>query len=441
MKHFILPAFVYSGVPSRSNTAGGPVLGFLALVYLLCSAGLFHSCSSADPFLQENCVTTTFMIPELYITSENPTKAADTGVAGIRTLDLFVFKDDGVMELDSYASIKHPSTPYLSVTSGAGDKLLVVLANFDAGSLETSDFWNYEALENIRCSLKDEDPSFPVMSGECHFCAGADGYEPVQLTPVLSNICIDFIKCNFAGKGYTSSTLENASVYLTNISGTSELLRQDGFHIVDTENYGSLDREYLNSMKHPEMIYRNVTPGHWAPVNLYCYPNDAADGVLGSPHTRLVLQGDIDGRTYYYPMEINQDGFGYSSGPRGISRNIKYSYSITVTRKGSTDPDTLLNPEEVIEQGWIRLYPGNLLTGKTGDSIHIWCETYPESAEVDICREDLDFDVGRGIYEYEMDAGGHGVTLHLKDNGTGMFTIDAGPPVNDGFLVLVVVNG
>ena len=57
-----------------------------------------------------------------------------------------------------------------------------------------------------------------------------------------------------------------------------------------------------------------------------------------------------------------------------------------------------------------------------------------------LCREDLDFDVERGIYEYEMDSDGHGVTLLLKDNGTGMFTIDAGPPVNDGFLVLVVVN-
>ena len=32
------------------------------------------------------------------------------------------------------------------------------------------------------------------------------------------------------------------------------------------------------------------------------------------------------------------------------------------------------------------------------------------------------------------------VYLTLNENGTGMFTIDAGPPVNDGFLVIVVVN-
>lgn len=437
MKHFSKPVLIRFGRPSRSKTAGGPVLGVLVLLCLLCSSGMFQACSSAGQFLQDdNTVTTTFFIPELYAS----TKAGHEGGDGIKTLDLFVFKDDELMELDSYCSISCPPTPYISVTSGAGDKVLVVLANCDTDGLEVPDFWNYEALGHISAQLKDEDPSFPVMSGECHFCAGADGYEPVQLVPLLSNICIDFIECNFAGRGYSSTTLKNASVYLTNISGSSEILRHDGFRMTDTENYGELDMSYLSSMAHPEMIYRDVTPGHWSPVNLFCYPNDDADGVLGSPHTRLVLQGDIDGKTYYYPVEINQDGFGYSSGTRGIGRNIKYSYSLTITRKGSTGPDILINPEEVVEQGWIRLYPGNFLTGTNGDSIHIWCETYPEDTPVDICREDLDFDVERGIYDYVIDPDGHGVTLNLKENGTGMFTIDAGAPVNDGFLVIVVVN-
>lgn len=439
MKHFSVPVFELTGVPSPSNTAGGPVPGILLFLCLLCSAGLFRSCSPADPFLQEDSVTTTFCIPELAVTHGHPVKAS-SGMSGIRRLDLFVFNEDGLMELDSYNSMVRPSTPYVTVTSGAGDKILVVLANYDSDRLETSDFRSYEALESIRCEFKDEDPSFPVMSGECHFCAGSDGYIPIQITPVMSDICVDFIKCNFSGRGYSSTSLENACIYLTNISGSSEIMRQDGFHVNELENYGSLDRTYLSSMKHPEMVFRNVIPGHWSPYDLYCYPNDCADGAPGSPHTRLVLQGDIDGRTYYYPVEINQDGFGYTSGTRGVSRNIKYSYSLTITRKGSTDPDTLVNPEEIVEQGWIKLYPGNLLTGRIGESIHIWCETFPESAPVDICREDLDFDVERGIYEYEMDSDGHGVTLLLKDNGTGMFTIDAGPPVNDGFLVLVVVN-
>ncbi len=438
MKHTFLPAPTPIGWPNQSNTARGPFLRFLFLSCLLNGSGLFPSCSPADPFTFQNDVRTTLFLPDIQVAVSHPTKA---GYQGITRLDMFVFNDDETMKLDSYSCITNPTTPYLEVTSGSGDKMLVILANCSGiDSADASDFWNYEALENIKCHLKDEDPASPVMSGECQFCAGAGGYTPVTLTPLLANVRVDFIKCNFAGRGYRSSTLENASVYLTNISGSCEVLRHDGFHITELENGGSLDRSYLSTMKHPEMVYRNVTPGHWAPVDLYCYPNDDADGVLGSPHTRLVLQGDIDGTTYYYPVEINQDGFGYSSGSRGISRNIKYSYSFNITRKGSTDPDVLVPPEDIIEKGWISLHPGNLITGTNGEKIHVWCEMYPDDAELDICRDDLDFDVERGIYDYEIDPDGHGVTLTLKENGTGMFTIDAGPPIDDGFLVIVVVN-
>lgn len=424
-------------MPRYLKSARGPIPGTFLFLCLLFYSGMFLSCSTADPFSDSAEVSTTFFIPQLHMYLEHPTKAGDSG---IKRLDIFVFDDDDAMRLDSYCSIDSPSTSLFTVNSGAGEKHIVVLANFPSERLTVSDFWNLDALENVRCRIQDEDPSYPTMSGECHFCAGEDGYNPIQLTPVLSDICVDFIDCNFSGRGYRSRTLENASVYLTNISASSEILRQDGFHITELENSGYLDERFLAGMSHPEMIRRSITPGQWSPTDLYCYPNDDADGMLGSPHTRLVLQGDIDGKTYYYPVEINQKGFGYTSGTPGVSRNIKYSYSFNITRKGSTDPDVLVDPEEIVEKGWIKLYPGNLITGTNGERVHIWCETYPENCELDICKDDLDYDVERGIYDYEMDADGHGVTLTLKENGTGMFTIDAGPPVNDGFLVIVVVN-
>lgn len=407
---------------------------------MLVVATLAACCTSADPLPDSPEVTTTLYFPSIYINLEHRTKAGYEGYADISRLDVFVFEDDDLRRLDSYCRFDTPETPYLSITSGAGDKLVVVLANCGAKSFSSSEIRTYDALECIRWRLQDEDPARPVMSGECQISAGAGGYTPVQLTPLLANVRLDFVKVNFAGRGYRSSTLENACAYLTNISGSVEVLRQSGFRVTELENSGSLDRSYLSCMAHPEMIYRTVTPSHWSPVDLYCYPNDAADGMLGSPATRLVLQGDIDGQTYYYPIDINQEGFGYSIGPHGVSRNIRYSYSLLITRKGSLDPDTPVGPEEVVEEGWIKLYPGQFITGTTGERVHVWCELYPEDTPLDICREDLDYDVDRGIYTYEMDADGHGVTLTLHDGGTGMFTIDAGPPVNDGFLVMVVVN-
>ena len=380
---------------------------------------------------------TTIFLPDLLALEEHPTKAA---VSGIDRLDIFVYNDDEVRRLDSYCSIGTPETAYLQVNSSAGDKLVVILANCSGRSFMYDEFKSYASLESVVWRLKDEDPSRPVMSGECQISAGAEGYTSVKLTPLLADVCLDFLKCDFSGRGYRSRTLENCSVFLTNLSGSTEILRQDGFRMSELENAGRLDQAYLASMKHPEMIRRAVTPGQWSPVDLYCYPNDADGDTMGSPSTRMVVQGDIDGATYYYPVDINREGFGYTSGPRGLSRNVKYSYSLLITRKGSTDPDTPVPPAQVVGEGWIKLYPGQFITGTNGERIHVWCEVYPEDTPVDISREDLDFDVERGIYTYEMDPDGHGVVLTLRDNGTGMFTIDAGPPVNDGFLVIIVVN-
>jgi hypothetical protein len=440
MKPYAPVKFLY-GPTSGSERTETPLLAILsALSCLLFPAGTAVSCSTADPFSTESQVTSTIFLPDVLAVTEHPTKAGYAGYEDISRLDVFVFDDDGMRRLDSYCGFDRPETPYLTISSRAGDKLVVVLANCIGHSFTADEFRSYDSLGNIIWHLKDEDPARPVMSGECQINAGSSGYTPLQLTPLLSDICLDHLRCDFTGRGYRSRTLENCRVFLTNLSGSCEILRRDGFRISELENAGALDPVFVSGMKHPEMVSRSVTPGQWAPVHLYCYPNDNAEDLPGSPHTRMVVQGDIDGVTYYYPVEINQDGFGYTAGAHGLSRNVRYSYSLLITRKGSTDPDELLGPEQAVGEAWIRLYPGQFITGTNDEKVHVWVEVYPEDTPVDISREDLDFDVERGIYTYEMDPDGHGVTLTLKENGTGMFTIDAGPPVNDGFLVMVVVN-
>ena len=434
----VLHLYGLSSGPARAET---PLLAILSFsTCLLFLAGTTVSCGTADPFSSGNTLTSTIFLPDMLAIEEHPTKAGYTGYEDVARLDVFVFNDDDIRRLDSYCSFDRPATPYLDINSSAGDKLVVVLANCTGHSFTAEEFRNYDSLGEVVWQLKDEDPARPVMSGECQLSAGAPGYTPLHLTPLLASVCLDHLKVDFSGRGYRSRTLENCRVYLTNLSGCSEILRRDGFRITQLENAGALDPEFLASMKHPEMVSLDVTPGYWAPVNLYCYPNDSADNGPGTPHTRMVVQGDIDGVTYYYPVEVNQDGFGYTSGPHGLSRNVKYSYSLLITRKGSTDPDTIVGPEQVVGEAYIRLYPGQYITGTNGEKIHVWVEVSPEDTPVVFSRDDLDFDVERGIYDYDMDPDGKGVVLTLKENGTGMFTVDAGSPVNDGFLVIVVVN-
>jgi hypothetical protein len=86
------------------------------------------------------------------------------------------------------------------------------------------------------------------------------------------------------------------------------------------------------------------------------------------------------------------------------------------------------------------LYPGQFLTGRDGEQLRVWVEVTPEDTPVLFDREDLEYDRERGIYDYTLDADGKGVTLDLLRGGTGMFIVEAGPPVSQQLLVVVVVN-
>jgi hypothetical protein len=47
-----------------------------------------------------------------------------------------------------------------------------------------------------------------------------------------------------------------------------------------------------------------------------------------------VIEGKVNGKTYYWPLNINRD-----RGGRGIERNKRYIYDIRLTRLGMDSPD------------------------------------------------------------------------------------------------------
>lgn len=84
--------------------------------------------------------------------------------------------------------------------------------------------------------------------------------------------------------------------------------------------------------------------------------------------------------------------------------------------------------------------PEGYLEGDVGDIIHISCEIFPPNTPFDIGTEDLEYDSNEGIYEYEIDDDGRGVSLKLKKPGSGMIYMEAGEPVNQAALFFIVVN-
>lgn len=338
-----------------------------------------------------------YVLTDMEIEGFNATKAALAGGIGINTLDLFVFNDDRLCRLDSYERMESCPDGRFRALSTVGQKRLVAVANLPARVLETASVSCMEDIRDLIVRFEDENDVFPVMSGETAFSAGSGDIYDICLEPLCCGIVISEI--------VAPDGLSDIKVHLENINAACSLLPEG-----DT--------------RPSEYVETGSTYDYYPGLHLLCYPNGVTSESLGSYITELVIECSKTGKPCEYRIKINEG--------KGLERNVKYYMSITIT-------DDKEN-EEMVETGSMTLYPGNIVTGMDGEDVRVWVEVDPSSTEVVIDREDLEFDKERGIYDYELDPDGKGVTLHLLRGGTGLFCIDAGPPVNDGCLVIIVCN-
>ena len=91
------------------------------------------------------------------------------------------------------------------------------------------------------------------------------------------------------------------------------------------------------------------------------------------------------------------------------------------------------------ETGLVK-YPSGYIRGDLGDKIHLGCILTPSHAPFDVGIEYLEDDKAEGIYDYEIDTDGHGVTLTLTGPGAGLIYMEAGDPINEAALFIVEVN-
>ena len=232
------------------------------------------------------------------------------------------------------------------------------------------------------------------------------------------------------------------SVYLLNAPAECGILAFDEVKPSGYLHQQRLREGDLRSLKVPSMSYHYLgDPGEGGPYLLYCYPNQAEEESIGSPFTRLVVEGTRGGQTRYYPVNLNRRGYGYTSGTEGVGRNVRYSMDLHLRSEGSLDPDRPdLRAAEVSVKGSMTVYPGNIVVGDEGDVVHVWCEVYPQDTAVSFNKEDLEYERERGIFDYEFDQGGHGVLLRLRSRGSALINVSAGPPVDDGTFVVVAVR-
>lgn len=270
----------------------------------------------------------------------------------VNTLDVFIFRnnpgqpDDGTLDgYKRFSGAELGDMSALPVKATTGKRTVVAIAN--AHRENWNGITSLNELKKQETLLKSENTQDFFMSGSKETTLEKVSEISISISRMVARVCLENISVDFTGTPYEGMSLTNVQVYLVNATGNK--LAVDGAdgtprqilnkgEAVPSDIQGCAMSGILQETLKTEIS--NAKP-YSTPHYFYCYENRIDSESEEMKFTRLVVQGDIDGITYYYPVNINQKDFGHSESTDhfGISRNTSYSLTLTITRPGSTDPD------------------------------------------------------------------------------------------------------
>lgn len=253
-------------------------------------------------------------------------------------LDIFIFNSDSLGYLDSYQRFKDIDDERILISSTGGYKKILIYCNANINEENIIKVRTIEDLEKEFCMLEDMSRQYPFMVGIANIRAGDTEAIDVTLKPMTSEIILRSVSCNFSGTSYEGARITEAKVYLTNVSAQCSLAdttRSSQRFI----NIGMLNMSDVSRFNDPGIVIQNLAgdisvENMRTDISLLCFQNCMKDESLGSPFTRMVLEGRILGETYYWPIAINRTEQG-----EGISLNTRHVFDLMIRRKGSRDPD------------------------------------------------------------------------------------------------------
>lgn len=272
----------------------------------------FVGCNEVNVELDEaNCgeeIQLTVNLPDA-VTKVTGT-VSDSKIAGIQ---IFVFDKNGIYETSSSGSGSS-----LSLTCTSGEKQIVALAN--APTVTGID--NISKLRSKTSDLKDCTASSIVMAGEVRKTLTASSTISMSVERLAAKVAVAQIKPDFELAQHKQLSFKVKAIYLINVAGDKAYLS------ANTPSVWYNKARYIAETS-PAFIYDAVTAGEVASGSaytkehyFYCYPNTT------STKTRLVVEAEVGGYTYYYPVTLNS-----------VAANTSYTYNLTITRLGSESPD------------------------------------------------------------------------------------------------------
>lgn len=255
------------------------------------------------------------------------------------TIDIFAFNDDPHMRLDSY--MRRDSYPEdLKMVTQSGGKLLFLIANSRKDKYYWAGVTSYHSMNDTYMTLEQENKDLPTMTGQCHIEAGDQTNYKVEMKRLSSEIALRSVKCDFSGKPYEGEKIKNPKTYLINVNGTYPVTGNGKGNPERIINHGFADYGQIMNFEEPDMILNEMkheigNHAIYPDITFLCYPNTAEEDGPGTPFTRLVIEGTLEGRTCYWPISINRPPHGNG----GIEGNCRYTYDIIIRSRGTDNPD------------------------------------------------------------------------------------------------------
>ncbi len=322
---------------------------FLGITLLSLLPAFFYGCGNAAADIRTPVAASSTMV------------SMQNSTAEISTLDVFVFIDDRLQGLDCYQRFDDMDDWQETVMSGSGERIVSILANCPYGKERWYPMRSRHFLREVSVNLEDEFRNLPVMFGETAADMGnGSSIEEMFLCPLASEVRLNSLCCDFTGRAYAGEKLSDVRVYLTNVN--AECMISEDVDIsppIRIINAGKADEEDIGRFRDPGIIIQEIhdeigTETVYPDVSLRCYRNDHPEETPGSPYTRLVIEGKVTGKTYYWPININRD----TEEDCGVQRGKCYSYDVTITRKGSSDPDIPVKAADITINQEIKPWTG-----------------------------------------------------------------------------------
>ena len=230
---------------------------------------------------------------------------AMTKVAGtddenkVHDVQIFIFDHNGMLE--AYAS-GDESQSSVSLSCSTGQKEIVALVN----AMPHGDVKSLNLTSNA--------------------------VTQIDVSRIASRVRVSEISVDFGLDQHDSRTFQIKSVYLVNVAGDRNFLKP----VQPGKWYNRMMRENdAPSITGVSLIdaFASVSKPYADDIVLYCYPNptkvDANGGEWSPRMTRLVVEAELDGKLYYYPVSFKD----------GMASNMTYDVKIKITRLGSSSPD------------------------------------------------------------------------------------------------------